>query len=174
LKGAGVSPGVSPVERAMDKVIEIGSCRGCNRRARLDDGVCKECLENPGEVRRAVGPAEEKAEASPAGPEPLQIGPCKGCGRSRDSDGFPLRLDDGVCKGCLESKGRGRKWAEMSHRCRTDGAFALTVYNSIQNDTGRKLFELMYGVPLGAIRTSAGAVLHLVTDEERVSAVMEA
>lgn len=99
--------------------------------------------------------------------KPIEIGLCKGCNRR-------FRLDGGVCRGCLEGPNRGRKWADMSYRVRNDREFALTVYNSIKNNRGKKLFELMYGVPPGAICTSNGAILYLVTDEERVAAVMEA
>ncbi len=65
-----------------------------------------------------------------------QIGRCIGCDR-------PARLDDGVCEACLTR--RGRRWAEMSSRCRTDPEFALAVYSRIQTDRGRELFLRMYG-----------------------------
>jgi len=65
-----------------------------------------------------------------------QIGKCIGCDRAD-------RLHDGVCEACLTR--RGRKWAEMSNRCRTDPEFALTVYEKIATDRGRQLFLTMYG-----------------------------
>jgi hypothetical protein len=65
-----------------------------------------------------------------------QIGRCIGCDRSG-------RLEDGVCHACLTR--RGRKWAEMSNRCRTDPEFALSVYESLKTDRGRELFLAMYG-----------------------------
>lgn len=64
------------------------------------------------------------------------IGRCIGCDR-------PDRLDDGVCNACLTR--RGRKWAELSHRCRTDPEFALAVFDRITSDRGRELFLSMYG-----------------------------
>ena len=71
------------------------------------------------------------------------IGRCKGCDR-------PRQLDDGVCTDCLESPGRGRLWAERAHRCRTDPAYAKSVYDSIQTATGKKIFMSMFGVPAGS------------------------
>ncbi len=65
-----------------------------------------------------------------------QIGRCIGCFR-------PARLDDGVCRPCLTQ--RGRWWAEMSHRCRTDPEFARAVYERIGYERGRRIFVLMYG-----------------------------
>ncbi len=72
-----------------------------------------------------------------------QIGRCKGCDRFD-------KLDDGVCSPCLNSPRRGRNWAEMSHKIRTDPDYALMVYDSIQGDEGKRLFIYMYGVPEGA------------------------
>lgn len=66
----------------------------------------------------------------------VHIGRCIGCD-------CPSRLDDGVCEACLTR--RGRKWAEMSNRCRTDPEFALAVYARIEGDRGRELFLTMYG-----------------------------
>ena len=66
----------------------------------------------------------------------VHIGRCIGCDR-------PGRLDNGVCEACLTR--RGRKWAEMSNRCRTDPEFALSVYDQIQTDRGRAMFLEMYG-----------------------------
>ena len=66
----------------------------------------------------------------------VHIGRCIGCDRSS-------RLDDGVCTACLTR--RGRKWAEMSNRCRTDPEFALAVYEQLTTDRGRELFLAMYG-----------------------------
>jgi len=68
------------------------------------------------------------------------VGRCIGCFRMS-------RLDDGVCAECLCK--RGRKWAEMSHRCRTEPAFARAVYEQIEDARGRRLFRLMYGAPDG-------------------------
>ena len=65
-----------------------------------------------------------------------EIGRCIGCDRS-------ARLYDGVCEACLSR--RGRKWAVMSYRCRTDPEFALAVYASITTDRGRELFLTIYG-----------------------------
>jgi hypothetical protein len=65
-----------------------------------------------------------------------QIGRCVGCDR-------PARLDDGVCEACLSR--RGRRWAEMSHRCRTEPEFALAVYAKIKTDRGREMFLTAYG-----------------------------
>lgn len=72
-----------------------------------------------------------------------QIGRCKGCDRFN-------KLDDGVCELCLNSSKRGRGWAEMSHKCRTDPEFAMMVYDNIQYDEGKRLFIYMYGLPEGA------------------------
>jgi hypothetical protein len=65
-----------------------------------------------------------------------QIGRCIGCDRAD-------RLNDSVCKACLTR--RGRKWAEMSHRCRTEAEFALNVYERISSDRGREIFLRLYG-----------------------------
>ena len=83
-----------------------------------------------------------------------EIGRCIGCDRS-------ARLYDGVCEACLSR--RGRKWAEMSHRCRTDPEFALGVYAMIKTDRGRALFLTVYGTSvlrgrgsnIGAVRDKA-------------------
>jgi len=75
------------------------------------------------------------------------IGRCIGCDR-------PSRLHDDVCEACLTR--RGRKWARMSHRCRTDPEFAFAVYASIKTERGRALFLSVYGVSaLGALREEA-------------------
>jgi hypothetical protein len=65
-----------------------------------------------------------------------EIGPCIGCAR-------PARLDDSVCRACLER--RGRRWAEMSHRCRTDPAFARAVYGGLTTARAKALFRFLYG-----------------------------
>lgn len=70
------------------------------------------------------------------------IGRCKGCDRMR-------RLDDGVCNECLQSDSRGRVWAERAHRCRTDPEYAKTVYESIQKESGKRIFAKMFGYPPG-------------------------
>lgn len=64
------------------------------------------------------------------------IGQCIGCGRS-------ARLHDGVCRSCLVSPTRGRKWAELMSRCRQDPQFARVVYNGIQSETGKRMFTLL-------------------------------
>ena len=79
-----------------------------------------------------------------------QIGRCIGCDR-------PDRLYDDVCDACLTR--RGRKWAEMSNRCRTDPEFALSVYDSLKTGRGRALFLAMYGrSALRGTGNSIGAV----------------
>ncbi len=79
-----------------------------------------------------------------------QIGRCIGCDRLD-------RLDEGVCDACLTR--RGRKWAEMSNRCRTDPEYAASVYERIQTDRGREMFLAAYGSSLLAGRgNSIGAV----------------
>lgn len=67
------------------------------------------------------------------------IGRCKGCDAVR-------RLDEGVCHACLVPP-RGRVWARMSHRVRTDPEFALAVYRRITTDAGRRTFVRAYGLP---------------------------
>ena len=81
----------------------------------------------------------------------FEIGRCIGCDR-------PAHLDDGVCEACLA--GRGRRWAEMSHRCRTDPKFALAVYAQIKTDRGRELFLRAYG-PGVLIRAAEGPANHV-------------
>ena len=77
----------------------------------------------------------------------VQIGRCIGCDRR-------ARLDDGVCEACLTR--RGRRWAEMSHRCRTDPEFALAVYSQIKTDSGRALFLSVYGA--NALRAKGSTI----------------
>lgn len=74
-----------------------------------------------------------------------EIGRCIGCNR-------PGILDNGVCQDCLNSPNRGRKWAELAHKCRVDPTYAQTIYDSIKTDRGRKLFVLMFGIE--SVRTS--------------------
>ena len=80
-----------------------------------------------------------------------EIGRCKGCYKG------PQRLDDGACDNCLTDPKRGRKWVEMSHRLRTDPAFALESFNKIgirkpeREIAGKLLFIRMYGLPAGAV-----------------------
>ncbi len=69
-------------------------------------------------------------------PNIVQIGLCFGCDKR-------ARLDDGVCLECLSV--RGRRWAELSHRCRTEPEFAARVLSQIVNERGRALFLRMYG-----------------------------
>ena len=77
------------------------------------------------------------------------IGRCIGCDAVH-------RLDDGVCRECLAPP-RGRVWARMSHRVRTNPAYAFAVYRAIQSDFGRRIFVRVYGLPTGAVRTCADA-----------------
>jgi len=67
-----------------------------------------------------------------------RIGRCHGCDRT-------CRIADGVCGTCLAE--RGRSWAEMAHRVRTDPAFALAVYCEITSDRRRELFVSLFGRP---------------------------
>lgn len=66
----------------------------------------------------------------------VHIGLCLGCARR-------AILDDGVCAPCLAPP-RGRRWAQLSHRARTDLAFALAVYAAIGTEGGRRMFAGMY------------------------------
>jgi len=91
-------------------------------------------------LRRAAGEIEMNHTVP-------QIGRCVGCDR-------PSRLSDEVCEACLTR--RGRRWAEMSHRCRTDPEFALSVFDRISNDRGRALFLATYGV--GTLRANASTI----------------
>ncbi len=77
------------------------------------------------------------------------MGRCMGCDAM-------ARLDDGVCRECLAPP-RGRVWARMSHRVRTDPAYALAVYRGIKTDFGRRLFVRVYGMPFGPVRTCIDA-----------------
>lgn len=70
----------------------------------------------------------------------VHIGRCIGC----DAMG---RLDDGVCEPCLAHPKRGRRWAELSYRVRTDPEIARLVYERIPSVRGRELFRRMYGGP---------------------------
>lgn len=72
----------------------------------------------------------------------VSIGCCKGCT-------VRARLDDGVCRECLSSPRRGRAWALMSERVRTNREFAVVTYNRIKTDAGREVFVRMYGLPEG-------------------------
>ncbi len=64
------------------------------------------------------------------------IGRCIGCDR-------PSRIFEGVCDDCLQH--RGRRWAELAHRCRTDLDFARVVYARIESVRGRELFVHLFG-----------------------------
>jgi hypothetical protein len=66
------------------------------------------------------------------------IGLCIGCNR-RDI------LDGGVCNGCLTGPKRGRNWATMMHKCRTNPDYAQTIYDSIETEQGKKLFVMLFG-----------------------------
>lgn len=70
----------------------------------------------------------------------VHIGACLGCERR-------AVLDAGVCAPCLTPP-RGRRWAELSHRARTDASFALACYRCIASEAGRRMFAAMYGVPV--------------------------
>jgi hypothetical protein len=83
-----------------------------------------------------------------------QIGRCRGCDRAK-------QLDEGVCRECLDAPNRGRKWAEMSYRCRTEPDFALAVFLKIQSERGREIFVKSYGLPPGAER-ALGPRVHSV------------
>jgi len=76
-----------------------------------------------------------------------EIGRCIGCDR-------PSRLSNGICHACLTQ--RGRRWAEMSHMCRTNPEFALDVYSQIKTDRGRELFLRAYGA--GALRANGSSI----------------
>jgi hypothetical protein len=84
-----------------------------------------------------------------------EIGKCIGC------DKGPRRIDGGVCPECLGHPKRGRKWAEMSHRIRTEPEFALISFNEIgvrkpaYEITGKTLFIRDYGFPEGAVPSPA-------------------
>ncbi len=68
--------------------------------------------------------------------EVITIGRCIGCDR-------PARLDDGVCLDCLVQ--RGRRWAELVHRCRVDPNFRSAIYDRIKTPHGRELFRSLVG-----------------------------
>lgn len=67
----------------------------------------------------------------------VTIGKCIGCGRS-------AQLDDRVCLDCLNSPARGRKWAQLANRIRTDPEFARIVYAQMKNVKSRKLFMMLF------------------------------
>lgn len=92
----------------------------------------------------------------------VHIGRCIGCDR-------PGRLDNDVCDACLTR--RGRKWAEMSNRCRTDPEFALAVYERIGSDRGRELFLRMYGE--AALRGRGSSIAKERSRSTRLSWVWE-
>jgi hypothetical protein len=68
----------------------------------------------------------------------FSIGYCEGCDRMAE-------LDAGACHECLSR--RGRRWVEMSWRCRTDPEFARAVYARIATVRGRMIFAFFYGDP---------------------------
>ena len=72
-----------------------------------------------------------------------QIGRCIGCNK-------PTRLDNWVCKDCLNHPKRGRKWALMSYACRTEPKFASFIYSKLKTEGGRQIFIDAYGLPDGA------------------------
>ena len=88
----------------------------------------------------------------------IQIGHCKGCDKFTRLDGEDIFTEVaskhifGICQDCLIHPKRGRKWADMSHRIRTDPNFALGVYLQIRTAGGRKIFVGNYGLPVGAER----------------------
>jgi hypothetical protein len=57
------------------------------------------------------------------------------------------KLHSGVCFDCLNSPARGRKWAEQAHKCRNDKDYAKKVYDSINTESGKKMFVAMFGSP---------------------------
>jgi predicted amidophosphoribosyltransferase len=67
-----------------------------------------------------------------------EIGRCKGCDKAAE-------LEDGICRACLHDPKRGRKWSMISHRCRTDPAFAWKVLSMVKTAGGRRLFLSTYG-----------------------------
>jgi hypothetical protein len=77
------------------------------------------------------------------------IGRCAACARG-------ARLDEGVCAACLRPP-RGRRWAELAARVRTDSAFAVAVYLAIESPAGRCLFVVMFGFPADRARDSGPA-----------------
>ena len=86
----------------------------------------------------------------------VYIGRCIGCDQVS-------RLDDGVCRQCLSHPKRGRRWAEMAHRCRVDREFAASIYSRIRTEYGRELFRRVFGEPTAherSRRTSGGPDVH--------------
>ncbi len=71
----------------------------------------------------------------------VHIGRCLGCDKC-------ARLDGGVCMECLSSPRRGRRWAELANRCRTEPEFALAVYAQIRTDRARAMFLSIFGAAL--------------------------
>ena len=70
----------------------------------------------------------------------ISIGHCMGCDRM-------ARLDDKVCHACLTRPRGGRKWAEISNRCRNDPAFKQMIYDRLATVRAREAFIAMYGEP---------------------------
>lgn len=66
------------------------------------------------------------------------IGRCKGCARMGC-------LDDGVCRDCLDDPRRGRRWAELSERCRQSEAFRRLVFERLTNPRAKEQFIDAYG-----------------------------
>jgi hypothetical protein len=82
-----------------------------------------------------------------------EIGRCIGCDH-------PSRLHHGVCGACLTR--RGRRWAEISHRCRTDPEFALAIFGQLTTDRGRGLFLAVYGA--AALRGRGSTIAQVLDD----------
>jgi len=77
---------------------------------------------------------------SQAGATVVHVGRCVGCD-------VMARLDEGVCNACLTHPKRGRRWAEISQRVRTEPELARIVHSRIPSQLGRELFRRMYGGP---------------------------
>lgn len=81
----------------------------------------------------------------------VQIGKCKGCNEG------PQRLQDEVCPVCLNHPRRGRKWADMAHRIRTDKEFAEAFYSNLHTPARKMLFISFFGSPSGKDATPRAA-----------------
>ncbi len=68
------------------------------------------------------------------------IGTCIGCDRT------VIVNEESICSLCLQPP-RGRRWAHILNRVRTDRAYALAMYCRIQSAEKRAIFERFYGRP---------------------------